>query len=441
MPPEGATERSALAAEIAHWRRAGSELSDLDMVASPGAWAALESYLGKSVRGSLRAVTARVVTDADQVSAALATAGDSGDLARVRLALLAMRQRYERAETVVDFYMDAINSRSLPRMGAVLRGLDSLAVDSMDRVLRPLGIEVPPVLSYLDKGIGASILRSGARLWDASVSPAAAIKITRHNLWRPTSLIHETGHQVAHLTGWTPELAAALYARLAPKSSVTAEAWRDWASEVAADVYAFALLGFAPVPALATVVDGTTQRVFRMPLGDPHPFSWVRVMFNAGLCRSWFGPGPWDDIARTWTARHDRRHAPAGVREIAEASVASLPEIVDVCTRMPMQAFGGVALSALADPRRVAPAELASFAARAGASLYTSSYFQRLEAMRVLAWTVLDGQRAASGGNGSGAAGSGAAASGTAARGVTPDRRMEHWLTRIGGDTSEVAAA
>lgn len=33
--------------------------------------------------------------------------------------------------------------------------------------------------------------------------PVTAIKIVRHNLYRPTSLFHETGHQAAHLTGWT----------------------------------------------------------------------------------------------------------------------------------------------------------------------------------------------------------------------------------------------
>ena len=155
----------------------------------------------------------------------------------------------------------------------------------MDAVLRPLGIESPPVLTYLDKGLGASILRAGVRLWDSgALSPAAAIKITRHNLLRPTSLIHETFHQVAHLTGFNAELAEALQTTLLPFSPVAAAAWQQWAREVAADVGAFALLGYAPVPSLANVVDGTTPQVFAMPPRDPHPFAWLRVMFNAALC-------------------------------------------------------------------------------------------------------------------------------------------------------------
>ena len=75
-----------------------------------------------------------------------------------------------------------------PRLGAVLRGLDTIAVDSMEVVLRPLGQEVPPALVYPEKGLGAAVLRAGIRLWDqGGLSPVAAIKVTRHNLIHPTA--------------------------------------------------------------------------------------------------------------------------------------------------------------------------------------------------------------------------------------------------------------
>ena len=383
---------STLAAELRHWRQAARALGDLDTVATPPAWAGLESYLGKSVRAGLVATTRRLNAQADQVAAALNAATGPAELAAVRHGLLRLRRRYLQVETVVAFFAEAIGSRSNPRLAAVLRGLDVLAVASMERVLTPLGIEVPPVLTYLDKGLGASILRVRARLWDASLSPVAAIKITNHNLWQPTSLVHETGHQVAHLTGWNDELAAALHAELAPHSELAARVWRGWAGEVAGDVHAFVLLGYAPLPALATVVDGATAAVFRMPLGDPHPFGWLRVQFNAALCRSWFGPGPWDALAAAWAQRHPLASAGPLAREVAAASLPLLPRLVDVCTRRPMTAFRGQPLSALADPRRVAPEALAALAARAGPALLTSTYLQRLEALRILAWSVLRAQ-------------------------------------------------
>ncbi|MEU7603494.1 hypothetical protein [Streptomyces sp. NPDC041003] len=375
-------------------------------MAAPAAWAALESYLGLGVRRSLHQVASRVVTQVAAVSAALDTADGMAELARVRRDMLRLRHRYVQAETVIDFYGDAVNTRTNPRIGAVLRGLDALAVDSMERVLRPLSIDVPPVLTYLDKGLGASILRSGVRLWDASVSPAAAIKITRHNVLRPTSLMHEVGHQVAHLTGWNAELADALHATLEPVSPLAADAWRSWASEVAADVYAFVLLGYAPLAPLATVVDGPTRAVFRMPVGDPHPFGWLRVQFNAALCHSWYGPGPWDDLAAAWAARHHLRDAPAQAAAVARQSLPRLATLADVCTRAPMRAFGGAPLSALVDPMRASPSALERLAMRAGPSLHTSTYLQRLEPMRILAWTVLRG---------------------------TAGTDIEAWLRRIGG--------
>lgn len=416
MSADFSTEAAALGTEARHWRRACASLGDLEVGASIAAWKELESYLGESVRKSLTAQTKRLTAQADRVLFALEAAQTPADLAAARSELLTLRRRYTRAEAMVDFYCEAVNTRTNPRIAAVLRGLDTLAVHSMDVVLRPLGIESPPVLTYLDKGMGASILRAGARLWDASLSPAAAIKITRHNLWQPTSLIHETGHQVAHLTGWAMELAAALQAALAPQSSVAADAWHSWASEVAADVYAFSLLGYAPVPALATVVDGPARTVFRMPFGDPHPVAMLRVQFNVALCRTWFGSGPWDALGARWLERYPVAQAPSEVAEVMRASMPLLPAIADICTRVPMNAFHGASLATLADPRRVAPAELNRLAERAGASLYTSSFLQRQEPMRILALTVLRGLDSK----------------------MAPIE-METWLRRVGGDRSIAA--
>jgi hypothetical protein len=389
VPDVVALERAELAAELTHWTQAARALADLDVVAAPAAWAALESYLGLRLRASLQSSVQRCSAVADRTAHALALSTDAAGLPTLRRAVGAVRARYLAAETVVDFYGDAVNTRTSAGVGEQLRGLDVLAVDSLDRVLNPLGIDVPPVLCYLDKGAGASILAANARIWDSSLSPVAAIKITHHNLRQPTSLVHETGHQVARLTGWNEELGEALYAALAPADRLAAEVWRGWASEVAADVYAFALLGWAPLPALATVVGGPSRSVYRMTPGDPHPCGWLRVQFGAALCRSWFGPGPWDDLARVWAARHPLSEAPEETAVVVRASIRRLPQLVDACMRAPMRAFAGRPLAALADPRRVAPAELDRLARRAGPSLHTSTYLRRLETMRILAWTVL----------------------------------------------------
>ena len=178
------------------------------------------------------------------LTAELRAATTAEQLEQLRRRILRFRTRYLQVETALDFYWHAINSRTTPRLAALLRSCDILATRSMEDVLVPLRRDVPPVLTYVDKGLGASILRAGLRLWDGgSLSPAAAIKVTRQNLYRPTALIHETGHQVAHIVGWNDELAAA-FARELRESAEVASAWSSWASEVAADTFAFAHTGY-----------------------------------------------------------------------------------------------------------------------------------------------------------------------------------------------------
>jgi hypothetical protein len=370
-------------AELVHWELAVEALADLDTVAAPEAWQALEDYLQRQVRTRLSEVVAVLVAESKALHRKLGQGGDPGE---IRPGILRLRSRYLQVETILDFYGDAVNSRTNPALRALLRGYDTLAGDSMAAILTRVGIEPPPALVYLDRGLGAAILRAGIRLWDHShPSPAAAIKLTRHNLAYPTALLHETGHQVAHLTGWNAELADALATRLAPHSTELAAMWRDWAGELAGDVHAFAQAGWAPAAALANVVDGPTSAVYQLRVGDPHPFPFLRVMVNVALCRAWFGAGPWDDLAAVWRQRHPLARAPAETAALTRASLAVLPDVVDVCTRQPMAAFGGAPLSALLDPRRVSPAALHSLARQAGPSLLTSAYLRRREPLRILA--------------------------------------------------------
>lgn len=376
-----ATAQTAL--EVVHWRLACEALQDLDAIAAPEAWATLETYLRQRVRDRLAAIVAGLVAEAVVLQRRAVSGHDIDD---VRRDLLRLRARYLQVETVLEFYGDAINTRTNTTMRDLLRGFDTLASDSMARTLEPLGFDAPPALVYVDKGLGAAILQAGVRLWDsAHPSPAAAIKLTRHNLSFPTAMLHETGHQVAHLTGWNAELAELLHARLTTRSREVAEIWSSWSSEIAADVHAFGQAGWTPAFALSNVVDGSTAAVYRLLPGDPHPYPFVRVLFNVALCRTWFGPGPWDDLATTWLARHPVERAPVDVAGITRASLEALPDIVSTCTRQPMHAFRGAPFSSVIDPRRVSPRELAAFGATSGEALASSAYLRRRDPLRVFA--------------------------------------------------------
>ena len=375
--------------QVAHWSLAAFRLT-LDDLAAPEAWSRLEQYLDVSLRRHLQGVIDRVRRSADVLMALNRSAQMPGELVEVRRKLLAFRRQFLRAETTLDYFADAIATRTNANSAALLRACDSLAYRSMSQILDQLGQPTPVVLTYIDKGLGASILKAGLRLWDGgAVSPVAAVKITRHNLLRPTAVIHEAGHQVAHITGWNEELSAALSQGLADVSSEVAGVWSPWASEIAADAVAFVHTGFASVAALHDVLAGETSSVFRHTPGDPHPICYLRVLLGVEMCRYFYGAGPWDDLARSWIVLHSPRVAPSDTRRLLDASVPALKTVVRVTLDTPMRAFRGARLRTLVMPERVSPAALTELSERIGPALFTSSHWLWTESLRILALTGL----------------------------------------------------
>jgi len=377
--------------QLEHWRLAAVRLGDLDAVASAHAWQGLEHYLGVALRQTLSEMVRRVVRSAESLSLELRGARTAADLVRVRRGLLDLRRAYSRAETGVEFYTDALATRAAPQMSALLRACDYIATRSMAEALTPLGRHVPAALTYLDGGMGASILKAGLRLWDGSAeSPVCTIKVVRHNLFRPTAVLHEAGHQVSFSLRWTEELAAALRSL----GGQLGEIWASWASEIAADAFAFAHSGYASVAALHDVVDGSDAAVFQVLPGDPHPVAFLRLLLGVASSRLAYGAGPWDWLAETWHANHPVRRAPADVRGFMENSVALLSRIAALVFTRGYRAFGGQPLTAIVNPQRVSPAALERLERAAGASAFTSPYWLWNESIRLLALT---GYRAAAG--------------------------------------------
>lgn len=385
MTDDATALRIQVARQVAHWQAATVGLQDLENFASAASWRSLERYLDVALRPHMQEAAGRLMGEANGLAAQLKGARTAAELEQLRLRVIAFRRRYLQVETGLEFYGHAINSRTSPRLADLLCACDVLARLSIERVLAPLGRDVPPVVSYVEGGIGASILRAGLRLWDGgSLSPAAAIKVTRQNLLTPTALIHETGHQVAHILGWNGELAALLERELASSSRDAASAWASWASEIAADTHAFAHTGYGSVAALHDVVSGGPT-VFRHVPGDPHPIAYLRVLLGTAMCVRIFGAGPWDDLARAWVRSYPLTAAPPETRALVERSLTLLPRIAELCLLAPMRAFGGRALTAIVDPSHVRPDALVRLAHDAGPALTTSSHWLRGEGLRLLA--------------------------------------------------------
>jgi hypothetical protein len=382
--------RTQLSRQIAHWTIAVARLQTLEDLAAAAAWNSLERYLGMSIRQHLNGVLHRLKAQTSLVQAALDAASSSSELEAVRRHLLRLRRRYLRAEVTLDFFADAINSRTSPTICGLLNACDTIAYRSMAQALDQLGKPTPAVLTYLDKGLGASILKAGLRLWDGGIeNPAAAIKIVFHNLHRPTALIHESGHQFAHIVGWNEELAAELASGLNDSPAGINRVWAGWASEIAADGYAFAHTGYASVAALHDVVAGDESGVFGHTPGDPHPISYLRVLLGVEMCREFYGSGPWDDLALSWIRQYTLERATPKTQSLLRLSLPWLRQVAYLTLRKSMRAFGGRSLSELVDPRRVSIEALDELERRLGPALYTSMHWIWTESLRLLALTSL----------------------------------------------------
>jgi hypothetical protein len=382
----GSADRLNVLRQTDHWRCALERLGNFDEIAAPSAWASLEPEVSAAIRQSFRTALTGLIAELIRVRNH-ADGCASSELPALADRIGTFRQHYIRIERTLDYYGDAINSRTNATMQATMLGLDRIATLSMRRLLDPLGTRTPLLFTYVDRGLGASILKAGLRLWEPTIlSPTAVVRIARHNLMRPTALIHETGHQVAHLLDWNDELAGALQEALAADSRELAAVWASWASEMAADTFAFVQAGYASVANLHDVLAGDTDYVLRFVPGDPHPISYLRVLLGIEMCSAGFGShGPWQVLGDSWMARYPLAAAEPDVARLIAGSIPQLPRIARICLDTPMTAFRGRAVTDWLPPSQVSPPVLSRLERAAGPSLLRSLVWSRSDALRILA--------------------------------------------------------
>lgn len=380
-----ASHHTSLLRQVNHWLQAASRLSALDHLASGYAWQGIDHKIGIQLKDTLQQSVGEVIALANNLKKQLSQAEEESSLRSVKRGLIQLRERYLKAEETIHFYTVAINSRTTPNIAALLRACDILCARSMQELLRPLGKDTPPVLTYVDKGVGASILKAGLRLWDGNISHVAAIKITQHNLFRPTAIIHETGHQVAHILNWNEELSVALSKGLTNHSKIVGAAFAGWSSEIAADAFAFVHTGFASVAALHDVVSGTPPAVFAYHQHDPHPIAYLRVLLNIEMCRQFYGNGPWDELASAFKNDYDINLVNFPSVGLIKLCATALPDAVHLILKSSFHCFGNRPLSQIIPPNKASPQALEKLEYLAGASLYTSHAWIWNECIRLLA--------------------------------------------------------
>ena len=89
---------------------------------------------GLTLRRNLSGSVDRLRRQAAILKAAFEAAESPGDLEAVQRRLLDFRCKYLRTETTLEFFAEAINTRTSPTVRAYLRACDSLAHRSMAAV-------------------------------------------------------------------------------------------------------------------------------------------------------------------------------------------------------------------------------------------------------------------------------------------------------------------
>src|SRR5262245_32914926 len=177
------------------------------------------------------------------------------DDAQQRFALL--RLRFNTVLTHFDVFADALTQRSEDDTGVWLSGLDVVSADAL--TLSGGYYEVPPVICYLDRGVGAAIRRARTRLPGGGDNPCAIVRVPRERMVGSgiaSSLIHEVGHQASVLLGLIESLRPTLRG-LQRNTGTGRIAWvflERWISEILADFFAVARVGIISTMGLIGVV-------------------------------------------------------------------------------------------------------------------------------------------------------------------------------------------
>ena len=204
-----------------------------------------------------------------------------------------------------DMFADVITQRSESETGVWLSGLDVVAADAL---ALPGYYELPPVICYLDRDVGAAIRRARTRMPGGGENPVAIIRVPRERMVGTgiaSSLVHEVGHQAAALLDLVELLRPTLRGlqRGAAGAARTVwQLWERWISEIVADFWSVARVGIASTLGLIGVVSLPRAFVFRLNVGDPHPIPWIRVKLSAAIGEALYPHPQWRQLSATWDA-------------------------------------------------------------------------------------------------------------------------------------------
>ena len=286
----------------------------------PGAQVATERYL-LAGRREMRAMVLGFLTWLHSADARQATAAE----AQRRFTIV--RLKFNAVLTQFDLFSDVVTQRSEHDVGVWLAGLDVVAADAL---ALPGYYEMPPLMCYLDRGVGAAIRRARTRLPGGGENPVSVIRVPRERMVGSSiasSLVHEVGHQAAALL----DLTASLQPLLQGMQRSGGTAWRlfeRWIGEIVSDFWSCARLGVSATLGLMAVVSLPRAFMFRLNLDDPHPVPWVRVRLSCAMGQAMYPHPQWARLVALWDAYYPLDGLPAASRQLFDELLQAIPGFV-----------------------------------------------------------------------------------------------------------------
>jgi hypothetical protein len=283
-----------------------------------------------------------------------------GDLRRTQRRYQVLRGRFDALLTTVDVFADALTQRSEHGVGTLLCGLDALALDGLR--LHPAVFRPPPVVCYLDRGVGGAIRRILTRLPGGESNAVALIRLPRERLCGNgfASLLHEVGHQGAALLA-LPEAFAQLigegpFARRHSNEITTF--WTSKISEIIADLWACAKLGAGATLGLFAVLGRGPRFTFHDQPGDPHPMPWLRARLSIAFGAAAMPHSLWAGLHALWQRLYPVEEAPKPTQRMLARLEPSIADVAELVARKSLPILGGRTLASALGSHRVSPATL-----------------------------------------------------------------------------------
>jgi hypothetical protein len=263
-----------------------------------------------------------------------------------RFALLRLRFNVVLAQ--FDLFAIVMTQRSEHDTGVWLSGLDVAATDAL--TLPGNAFVGPPVICYLDRGLGAAIRRAKTRLPGGGENPVAIVRLPRERMIGSgvaSSLVHEVGHQAAALLDLVTPLRVMLDA-LRRSRTAEAQAWRlwsQWISEIVADFWAVGQLGVAATLGLMGVLTLPRPFVFRTSSDDPHPTPWMRVRLSCAMGAALYPDPQWARLSALWASFYPLDRIDAATRATFSQLERTMPAFVPVLLNHRVRRLAGRSLA------------------------------------------------------------------------------------------------